>query len=1150
MNFRHTILLGAILPTLVGDLGAAPIDFVKDVRPIFEKHCYSCHAARKQKSGFRLDVKSVAFKGGDGFAPNIVPGKAAESPLIKFVSGADKDMLMPPADAGSKLSPAEVATLTKWVEEGAVWPDGVDRVQLVDPREHWAFKPVTSTQPSTTKRTDWARNDIDRFILARLEHAGLSPSVEAEPINWLRRVTFDLTGLPPTSEELDDFKAAIAGRGNAASTSTTDFQSVEADNRRTTSPSYNYAYAAVVERLLKSPRYGERWAQQWLDVVRYADTHGFEVNTERPNAWPYRDYVIEAFNADTRFDQFIREQLVGDVVGKDSATGFLVTASVLLPGQIGADEPSKRLARQDSLDEIVVNVGQTFLGLSVGCARCHDHKFDPITQRDYYAMQSFFAGVQYADREIRSPQTDARRQAADVWKQAAAKIDRQLAQLVPVARIDATPARATDPKQNVESFEPVVAKFVRFTIHDANLHPTLGLIEPCIDEFEIFSAPIEAGAESKNVALAADGTKVTASGSRTSAIHRIEHINDGQYGNSRSWMSNEHGRGWVQFELPQPTRIGKVVWGRDRLGQFTDRLATAFTLEVGESLDSMKRLAAVGTVRPAVSSQQNVDRFEALKTKRLRFTINATNSLEPCVDEFEIFNLDGINVGLAERGTKVTSSGDNVAADRHELRFVNDGKYGNARSWMSNAIGKGMLEFELPRDEVIDRVVWGRDREGKFKDRLATDYRLEVLLPSGEWRGVAGSMDRKTYSAEQAERSTTTFSLDGLTASDAAIAKKLLAEKQALEKQIAEATTGQLVFAGTFRKPDDIRVLYRGDPEQPKEPVEPAVPAIFESRLSLRESASASNANEEKRDNSTSDDAAKKTLFRGAKGDHFTDEQRRRAAIADWLASPANPLTARVIVNRIWQGHFGTGIVDTPSDFGLNGSKPTHPELLDWLATEFMKSDWSIKRLHRLIVLSSTYRQSSRSNPAGAAQDSDVRLLWRYPSRRLEAEQLRDSMLAVSGRLNVTMYGRGFDLFDKRGGLSGFKPVESFSGEGLKRMIYAHKVRREREAVFGAFDCPDAGQSTGRRRESTTPVQALNLFNSRFTIDESDAFAARVVKEAGGDSTAQIRRAYQLALSREPSVIEITETEPIVRQHGVALLCRALFNSNEFLFAP
>jgi hypothetical protein len=279
-------------------------------------------------------------------------------------------------------------------------------------------------------------------------------------------------------------------------------------------------------------------------------------------------------------------------------------------------------------------------------------------------------------------------------------------------------------------------------------------------------------------------------------------------------------------------------------------------------------------------------------------------------------------------------------------------------------------------------------------------------------------------------------------------------------------------------------------------------------------------------------------------------EADRRIMLADWIASPDNPLTARVMVNRIWQGHFGIGLVETANDFGRAGAKPSHPKLLDWLAVEFIRSGWSMKHLHRRIVLSATYRQSGKIDPAAQARDADVRLLWRYPSRRLEAESLRDSILAVSGRLNLEPGGPGFDLFESRGGLNGFPPVESFSGDGLRRMIYAHKIRMEPDAVFGAFDCPDAGQSVSRRRQSTTPIQALNLFNSRFTIDESRAFAERLEAESGPDVSREIRFAYRLAFGREPESEELADAESVVRDHGLTTLCRAILNSSEFLFIP
>jgi hypothetical protein len=919
---------------------AEPIDFVRDVRPIFQQHCYDCHGEKKQKSGLRLDIKSEAFKGGDNHAPDIIAKNAKDSPLIHFITSDDENELMPPK---GKLPAADIEKLKRWVNEGAAWPDGVDLAKLEDRRDHWSFKPINvsgskfqvSSSPEMpasgtleTLNLKLETSRLDTFIDAKLAEQGLHRSPPADPVTWLRRVTFDLTGLPPTPEEVAAFLK---------------------DKKHST----------VVERLLASPRYGERWAQHWLDVVRYADTHGFEVNTERPNAWPYRDYVINAFNNDTPYDRFIKEQLVGDAMGQDAATGFLVTASVLLPGQIGKDDQSKRLARQDSIDEIVVNIGQTFLGLSIGCARCHDHKFDPITAKDYYAMQAFVAGVEYGERDLRTPEALAARERLKQVKAQLAELDSQLSRFVPIAKS--------------------------------------------------------------------------------------------------------------------------------------------------------------GVKRPMVDPRENRDRFLPVKTQRVRFTIRDTNNLEPCIDELEVFTTAGENIA---RNAAVTVSGEKVSVDRHEQRFVNDGNYGNSRSWMSNEVGKGWVMLEFAQAHEIDRVVWGRDRQGKFKDRLATSYVIEVADASKAWKVVADSDDRQRFDTR--DRTQPAFSTDGLRKDEAAEAKRLIAQKRPLDDELQRLDGSQRVFAGTFRPPDDIHLLNRGDPEQPKDPVMPAVLSALGDKKLAKE----------------------------------TPEQKRRQILADWIASTQNPLTARVMVNRIWQGHFGTGLVPTPSDFGRMGMKPSHPELLDWLATEFIHSGWSVKHMHRLIVMSAAYRQSgfgfSRkdASKAAATLDAESRYLWHFPSRRLEAESIRDSMLAVSGQLNVKMHGRGFNLFDKRGGLSGFEPIETFTPDNQRRMIYAHKVRREPETVFGAFDCPDAGQSTAIRRASTTPIQALNLFNSRFTLAQAEAFAARVKKEMGDDSAKQITRAYELALSREPTREELAEAQPIVRQHGIAPLCRALFNSNEFLFIP
>ncbi|MCA9207150.1 MAG: DUF1549 domain-containing protein, partial [Planctomycetales bacterium] len=409
------VLLGSFVTLCFASVSAAEdtVDFVRDVRPIFERHCYECHGPEKQKSGLRLEVKAAALEGGDGWAPNIIPGDPRKSPLMQFVRDDDADTRMPPE--GERLSEKEIATLTSWIAAGAKWPDGVDALVLPDKRLHWAFQPIR--RPALPElangdraggdrvRAEWARNEVDRFILARLAEHGLAPSPEADRTTWLRRVYFNLIGLPPTPEQVAAFQA---------------------DERPD-------AYARVVEQLLDSPRYGERWAQHWLDVIRYADTHGFEVNTPRDNAWPYRDYVIRSFNEDTPYDQFIREQLAGDAMQADAATGFLVAGAVLLPGQIGKDDESKRLARQDALDEIIVGAGGALLGLTIGCARCHDHKFDPISQQDYYAMQAFFAGVEYGDRPIADAARKANLARAAELAPRIAELQHRLSQLEPPA---------------------------------------------------------------------------------------------------------------------------------------------------------------------------------------------------------------------------------------------------------------------------------------------------------------------------------------------------------------------------------------------------------------------------------------------------------------------------------------------------------------------------------------------------------------------------------------------------------------------------------------------------------------------------------------------------------------------------------------------
>jgi hypothetical protein len=849
---------------------------------------------------------------------------------------------------------------------------------------HWSLKPITCPEPPATTNGSWlVRNPIDRFILAKLAQNNLSPSPEAERRVLIRRLSFDLIGLPPTPAEVLEFQ-----------------QDTAAD-----------AYEKVVDRLLASPHYGERWARHWLDVVRFAETHGFEMNQPRPNAWLYRDYVIRAFNEDKPYDRFILEQFAGDLFGEDAATGFLVGG----PWDMvkSPDAVLTATQRADELHDMVSTAGSAFLGLTVGCARCHDHKFDPIPQKDYYAIKACLAGVQHGERALHRADDPAREREAEQARQRVVELDSKLAAFEPLAcageiteqTILRPPVNA---RRNVERFAPVAAKYLRFTIArttDA---------EPCIDELEVYTA----GPEPKNVALGSLGTRARASSVfPNSEIHRLEHINDGKVGNSHSWISNERGRGWVALEFPEPV--------------------------------------------------------------------------------------------------------------------------------------------------TIDRVVWGRDREQKFTDRLALKYRIEVATVSNEWQLAASSADRQAYNAEH---KTVTNSLAWLSPEDARQAKALAAEQGELEARLKELTSVPMVYAGTFvTNPPPTHRFNRGDPMQEREVVEPGVLSAIPVSFCLSGGQAASE-----RPSPGSHEGGNREPGASEAGDPqppSVPDQQRRLALAKWIADPANPLPARVLVNRLWLYHFGEGLVSTPSDFGVNGARPTHPELLDWLAAEFIHpacadpslltphsalrtgTPWSIKHIQRLIVTSATYRQASLARANCLTADAGARLLWRFPPRRLEAEALRDAILAISGNLDLRAGGPGFSLFEPNDNyVRVYNPREEFGPAEWRRMIYLTKVRMHPDGVFGAFDCPDGGQIAPKRMRSTTPLQALNLLNSGFMVQQADRFASRLEHEGGGDLAAQVRLAFELVFSRTPEPAEGGAAERLAAGHGLPVLCRALFNSNEFVF--
>lgn len=910
---------------------SARVDFDKQIAPILIANCVECHNADLAEGGLSLVDGTAARAGGDS-GQGIQPGDADSSLVLQRV----REGTMPPEAHEPRPTKEEIQLIAQWVSQGAEWPEQRTLSLYEYTTAHragedwWSLQPVERPEVPAADPHDWGRNDIDAFVLQQLTVAGLEPSPEADRRTLVRRVYFDLIGLPPTPAEVAAFLA---------------------DTR-------DDAYERLVDRLLDSPHYGERWARHWLDVVRFGESNGYETNGLRPNAWHYRDYVVRALNDDLPYDRFVVEQLAGDQIGADLATGFLVGGPHDIVGIKNIEGQLQQ--RANDLDDMIAVTSTTFLGLSANCARCHDHKFDPITQREYYSMQAVLAGVGHGERDIRPEDYEERLRREKQLRGQLAKLNRRLIDFDPAATTTAPsePARpAVNALSNGDRFEPVEMRFIRFTILATNAS------EPCIDELEVWSAE----AEPRNVALASLGSVASASGTYangSSSIHQLDHINDGRYGNRRSWISNEDGQGWVQIELPEPV--------------------------------------------------------------------------------------------------------------------------------------------------VVDRVLWARDREGVYADRLATQYKIEVATEPGQWKTVATSHDRSPYAPPE-EGETETAQQPEEDPERAA----LVAQKQQIESALPLTSTFK-AYCGTFSQPPATHLLYRGDVMQPQDEV---VPGGF-----------------------------------SAVADGFdlpadTPESQRRLALAKWIASADNPLTTRVIVNRLWHYHFGQGIVATPSNFGFQGRKPTHPELLDWLASELVARQWSLKQMHRLIVCSSTYRQAS--TPRGAAQrvDAENRLLWRYPVRRLEAEAIRDAMLTTSGVLDLKAGGPGYDAFAPNGNyVKVYEPKQEWGPAEWRRMLYQTKPRMEQDATFGAFDCPDASQIAPNRSVSTTALQALNLMNSPFVMQQAGLFAERLEREAADDARAQVDLGFQLAFGRPPDQAERQESLEFVSQYGLVAFCRALFNANEFVY--
>ncbi|MEO8659523.1 MAG: PSD1 and planctomycete cytochrome C domain-containing protein [Bryobacteraceae bacterium] len=786
------------------------VDFAKDVRPILQARCFPCHGDRVQMHGLRLDREADAFRGGTSGVPAITRGNSSQSLLMRYVTGADNKTVMPPT--GPRLSTEQIALLRDWIEEGAVWPAEAMSGGMRKGTDHWAFRPVVQP-PIPNIKSDWIRNPIDAFLLAKLQERQWKPAAAAAPRALMRRIYLDLTGLPPTPAEQE----AYLKRPDVA---------------------------ALVDELLARPAYGERWGRHWLDLARYAETNGYERDATKPNAWRYRDYVIDSFNRDKPFDRFVMEQLAGDEL--PDANGETFTALGYYRLGPWDDEPADpKTDRFDQLDDIVSTTSQVFLGLTLGCARCHDHKFEPLTARDYYSMVAIFNG--------------------------------------------------------------------------------------------------------------------------------LERPRDGR----------------TEFDLPVGT------WAQiDALNERDRRIQ-----------DWEKRSAAVRT--------------EA----RERLLVSGSAKLPP--DAVAAFR-----VKPQER-----SEEQKKLAEKYEKQ-------------LSEETGASLTTVERASIEGNQQAV---DQLRRATPDLPRAYYLNEPKP----------------------------------------------------------------------EPPATYLLVRGKAEQ----LGPLVPAATPEVMGAQPGFPATPAR----------------------------SSLRRLTLARWITSRQNTLTARVMVNRVWQHHFGEGLVRTPSDFGVMGERPTHPELLDWLATWFMDNGWSVKKLHRLILASNAYRMGKEWNPEYGEKDPEDRMLWRMPYQRLEVEAIRDSALSASGELNPQMSGPSMYPQIPAAALEGNSDPDkiwkaSDEAEASRRTVYAFLKRSMVVPFLEVLDLCDTSRSAAKRQNTSVATQALTLFNGDFINLQARRFAARLRREAGENVEAQIDLAYRLALARPATAKEVAVMGEFVQRESLEEMCRVIYNLNEFAY--
>jgi hypothetical protein len=978
--------------------------FESRIRPLLAERCLNCHSADKGKThgGLALDTKSGWEKGGES-GTAIIPGDADRSLLIQAVRYGNDGPQMPPDDAGGKLSDAEIDLLKQWVQRGAHDPrtgmakrGGMTEEQL---RSWWSFQPL---QPGLVPELDnpAGRNEIDRFILARLASERLGPAPEADRRTLIRRLTYDLTGLPPTAEEVDAFLA---------------------DQSPT-------AYEGLVERLLQSPHYGEHWGRHWLDVVRYADTAGENTDHPIPDAWRYRNWVIDAFNRDLPYDQFVKEQIAGDLIHANDSTdayaaGIVSTGFLAIARRFDHDSDKfMHLTFEDAID----TMGQAFLGLTVACARCHDHKFDPISAKDYYAIYGILNSTRFA-----FPGCEAKQQPRDLipllppgeWAKTVEPYDRQRA--VIEAELKALQELQT---AHAGEFKDVAATSVRTIAQGAIADGAAMLLSDAING-QLSSIDVKPG---HMLQLTIDPSE-----------------NYGADTTGLEWEIAETGGQERKWNLTEDV-ISDFLSGNPHSGR-PGNAATWLFLDArgGPSLLSEPVRDSSGTV-----------------------------------------------------GLNVWRTGDNPAV------FVNATDQ-SLKVW-TTLPAKSL--FVHPAQDGPVALAW----ISPFEGRVRITGRIADAHPGGP-NGVGWRIDH--YVTDMSS---------GMQQLAKLRAKKtqLLAQRTAL---ITQAPVRDMAYAVTEGIAADVRLHLRGDPEKPGDEVPRGWLQILGGQLVPADAGSG------------------------------------RLQLAQWLTDPANPLVARVMVNRIWQNHFGRGLVQTPNDFGTRGQLPTHPELLDWLAVRFMESGWSVKSMHRLILLSATYRQATETGELSARTrgmeiDPNNHLYWRFERQRLSAEELRDSLLMASQELDLSP-----------GGPHPIPPASTWSfsqhvpfagvAETNQRSIYLMTLRNRRSAFLGLFDGADPNATTPQRQVTTVPTQSLYFMNDEFFHRRAEKVARHVVQQP--DDIARLQELFRVVLQRSPTSGERESTFRFLRDYQSVItdlpeadqpvavwsaISRLLLASNEFLY--